>query len=414
MIPEPRPKAPVQQLLGFARLLRDRMVAARCPQVASSLAFTTLLSLVPLLTVGLVIFGRFPGVQGVSDALRGFMLDTLLPEKAGQIIATYAFQFSQKAANLTLIGTLLVIVTAVMLMLTIDKAFNQIWAVAHPRPLLSRLTIYWVGLTLGPLALAAGIVASSQLLSLSLGLISEAQWLRNASLRVMTLLLLAGVFSLMYHGLPNRPVRVSHAIIGGVFSAVALAGMQRLFGAYIGHFTTYTLIYGTFAALPIFLLWLYLSWLIVLVGAAIVAVLPDAAFNMSNRPRFPGDELLDSLQVMARLRLAQQRAETPETGQIAIDTGLSLADTEARLEDLNRAGWVANTDRLGWVLTIRCEDLHLGQVFQALSFSPQGLRSTGQPLGRALAERIEQLASDPQKDSLASLLDLKVAGDQIG
>lgn len=404
----------MRQLLGFARLLRDRMVAARCPQVASSLAFTTLLSLVPLLTVGLVMFGRLPGVQGIGDALRGFMLDTLLPEKAGQIIATYAFQFSQKAANLTLIGLLLVIVTAVMLMLTIDKAFNQIWAVAHPRPLLSRLTIYWVGLTLGPLALAAGIVASTQLLSLSLGLISEAQWLRNASLRVMTLLLLAAVFSLMYRGLPNRPVKVSHAIMGGAFSAVALAGMQRVFGAYIGHFTTYTLIYGTFAALPIFLLWLYLSWLIILVGATIVAVLPDAAFNVSNRPRFPGDEFLDSLQVLARLHLAQQHAETPETGHIALDTGLSLADTEARLEDLNHAGWVANTDRLGWVLTIRCEDIPLGRALRALTISPQGLRANGGPLGHALAERLEQLANDPKEDSLASLLIIKPAGDQIG
>lgn len=414
MIPAPPPDAPLQQLLGFARLLRDRMVAARCPQVASSLAFTTLLSLVPLLTVGLVIFGHMPGVQGISDALRSFMLDTLLPEKAGQIIATYAFQFSQKAANLTLIGTLLVVVTALMLMLTIDKAFNQIWAVAHPRPLLSRLTIYWVGLTLGPLALAAGIFASSQLLSFSLGLISEAQWLHAASLRVMTLLLLAAVFSLMYHGLPNRPVRVAHAIMGGVFSAVALAGMQRLFGAYIGHFTAYTLIYGTFAALPIFLLWLYLSWLIVLIGAAIVAVLPDAAFNISNRDRFPGDALLDSLQVMARLRVAQQRGETPETGQIANDTGLSLADTEARLEDLNLAGWVANTDRLGWVLTIRCENVRLGQVLQALSVSPKGLRSRGGQLGPALAERIERLADDPLADSLDRLLDTASTGNQIG
>lgn len=287
MNPALAPRPPLQQLSDFAVLLRDRMVAARCPQVASSLAFTTLLSLVPLLTVALVVFGSLPGIRGIGDALRGFMLDTLLPEKAGQIIATYAFQFSQKATNLTLIGTTLVVVTALMLMLTIDKAFNQIWAVAHPRPLLSRLTIYWVGLTLGPLALATGIAASSQVLSLSLGLISEAQWLRNASLRVMAMLLLAGVFSLMYHGLPNRPVKVGHALIGGAFTALALAALQRVFGAYIGHFSAYTLIYGTFAALPIFLLWLYLSWLIILVGAAIVAVLPDAAFSSPNSPPLP-------------------------------------------------------------------------------------------------------------------------------
>ena len=88
----------------------------------------------------------------------------------------------------------------------------------------------------------------------------------------------------MYHGLPNRPVKVGHALIGGAFTALALAALQRVFGAYIGHFSAYTLIYGTFAALPIFLLWLYLSWLIILVGAAIVAVLPDAAFSSPNSP----------------------------------------------------------------------------------------------------------------------------------
>ena len=414
MNPALAPRPPLQQLSDFAVLLRDRMVAARCPQVASSLAFTTLLSLVPLLTVALVVFGSLPGIRGIGDALRGFMLDTLLPEKAGQIIATYAFQFSQKATNLTLIGTTLVVVTALMLMLTIDKAFNQIWAVAHPRPLLSRLTIYWVGLTLGPLALATGIAASSQVLSLSLGLISEAQWLRNASLRVMAMLLLAGVFSLMYHGLPNRPVKVGHALIGGAFTALALAALQRVFGAYIGHFSAYTLIYGTFAALPIFLLWLYLSWLIILVGAAIVAVLPDAAFSLLNSPPFAGEALLGCLKVMASLRSAQARGATPETGQIAIETGLSLACVEARLEDLNGVGWVANTDRLGWVLTIRCEDVSLGQLLQALAVSPLGLRTHGGALGGALADRLEQLASDPLQGSLDELLEEGAGKPQIG
>ncbi|MBK7848691.1 MAG: YihY family inner membrane protein [Zoogloea sp.] len=135
------------QLLLSAVLRRFR--DGRCSQVAASLAFTSLLSLVPFVTLVAVVFSKFPQSQRFRDALQGFLLDNLLPEKAGKVIATYAFQFSQKATNLTIVGGVVLILTAIMLMRTIDQVINQIWRVQAHRPWASRLVAYWAVLSWG-------------------------------------------------------------------------------------------------------------------------------------------------------------------------------------------------------------------------------------------------------------------------
>lgn len=402
---EPPEAGVVQYLWAFFLQLRDRLILARCPQVAASLAFTTLLALVPLLMIGLVVFSSVPAFSGIFDSLKIFLLQNLLPEKAGQIIATYALQFSQNATRLTLIGTSIVVVTAVVLIMTIDRAFNQIWAVAHPRRLLARLSIYWVSLTIGPMALAAVVALLGQLAALSLGLLpAPEQWLRTGLARATTLLVLSALFSLMYLGLPNRPVRIAHAVLGGLLAALLLTLLQRLLALYLASFPTYTLVYGTFAALPIFLLWLYLSWLAVLVGAAIVAVLPDVALRGRPRPPFAGNRLLGALQLIDALAAAQARAVTPHIEALARSTDLGLAETSTLLEDLVQAGWVASTESGRWVLTTRSEDLRLHQLVEALCISPDGLRNSRHALGMALATHVEKLRTtlgDPVSALLA-------------
>ena len=401
-------------LKAFFVKLRERLIVARCPQVAASLAFTTLLALVPLLTIGLIVVGSLPAFSSVYDALRTFLLENLLPDKAGQIIATYAAQFSQNATNLTLIGTTIVIVTAVMLILTIDRAFNQIWAVAHPRRMLARLSIYWVGLTIGPMALATVVALLGQVATLSLGLVSAPdQWMRTVVARASTVAVLSVVFSLMYLGLPNRPVRATHALLGGVLAALLLGLLQRLFALYLTSFPTYTLVYGTFAALPIFLLWLYLSWLAVLVGAAVVAVLPEVEIRDADcSDAFAGDRLLGALQLMEALSEAQRTGRTPSIEALTQETGLGLARTAELLEDLVRVGWAVTTDQGLWLLTIRCEDIRLRDLLETLCLSPRGLRGSRLPLGHALAARLDKLHGPLDEPVSALLADAR--RNQIG
>jgi membrane protein len=259
----------------FVSRFIERFRAERCVQTASSLAFTTLLALVPLLAIALVLISKFELFAGLGEALRGFLLANLLPDKAGKIIATYALQFSHKAGQLTAIGTGMIVVTATMLMLSVDHAFGRIWRVKQPRPLLRRVAIYLGVLVLGPIVLGASIAAATYLFTASLGLVAEPRWLTNFFLKMLPVAMLAALFALLYFVVPNRRVEPWHAVAGGVVAAAGFALIQRMFGIYIAQFPTYTLIYGAFATVPIFLVWLYLSWLVVLVGALTAAVLGD-------------------------------------------------------------------------------------------------------------------------------------------
>ena len=282
-----------QSLRDFVALFHERFIATRCPQVAGSLAFTTMLALVPLITVAVAAFGHLPGMNAIGASLKIFLLENLLPDKAGQIITTYALEFSANAARLTLIGVVMLTVTSLMLLATIERVFNHIWGVRQPRPLLLRITVYWFVLTLGPAIIGGSLVATGYLVSVSMQWSPSLGWLGTLSARLVPPLLLGVLFIFLYFAVPNHKVRFTHALTGGLGAAVVFFLMQRGFGIFIARFPTYTLVYGAFAALPIFLVWLYLSWLVVLLGALTTATMP--AFAERRRQR----EYEDSWQIEA-------------------------------------------------------------------------------------------------------------------
>lgn len=259
-------------------LLREvvrRFRAERCSQIAASLSFTTLLSIVPLLAVTLAVVSRLPVSARLGGALEQFLLQHLLPEKTGTVVANYILLFSQKAAHLTVAGSLLLVAAAVVTMLTIDHSFNAIWRVGRARRLLSRIVSHALILVLGPALLGASLAATTYVVSTSLGWVDEPLWVRTALFRLLPDLILIGLFSLLYFAVPDRPVRFGHAAIGATVTALGLLLLQRLFSLYVVKVPAYSLIYGAFAAIPIFLVWLYLSWAVVLIGALIAATLPE-------------------------------------------------------------------------------------------------------------------------------------------
>ncbi|WP_246116230.1 YihY family inner membrane protein [Denitromonas halophila] len=357
-------------LRDFARLLIQRFVDTRCPEVAGSLTFTTLLALVPLLTVTIAVFSNFPGFSHLGEALSDFLLQNLLPEKAGQIVATYALEFSQKAANLTLIGTAFLIVTALMLMLTIDGVLNTIWGVRKSRPLMARISIYWVVLTLGPLFLGASLAATSYLISTSLGLVNDPQWLRIIVFRTLPVLLLGLLFAFLYFSIPNTRVNAWHALIGGMSAALAFVLMQRALGLYFARFPSYTLIYGTFATLPIFLLWLYASWVVILLGAILAATFPAYASSVRTLPDFPGAPAYSALMMLEQLTHAQRRGETVSADDLYRAARQPTAVGENLLELMREFGWVARSDDEAWLLAKRAEDISLSDVVRHLALCP--------------------------------------------
>jgi len=334
----------------------------RCAQVAGSLAFTTLLSLVPFVTLVAVVLSKFPQSASLGAALQGFLLDNLLPDKAGKVIATYALQFSQKATNLTIAGAVVLVLTAIMLMRTIDKVINQIWMVRSHRPWATRLAAYWVALSFGPLLLAGGVFLASAVLSTSLTMMNEPLWLEAAGLRLISVMVLSGVFAALYYAVPHCTVRLGDAILAGVLAAIAFTVMQRLFGAYLKHFPSYTLVYGAFAAVPIFLLWLYLSWIVILLGAVVAAVLPERNLRRRPLPAFPGRRFYVALLMLVELVEAQRSGACRGVEVLADVARCGHGEVREVLESLEAARMVARRDGGGWLLARAADGILLAEV----------------------------------------------------
>lgn len=251
-----------------------RFGGERCAQTAAALSFATLLGLVPMLIVAAVLIEHLPFAINLGATLEKFILGTLLPEKAGAVVASYLGQFAQRAERVTLLGLAVLALTALAQMLTIEHAFNAIWKVKKSRPWLRRLALHLLTLLAGPLVFGAALASTAYLASVSFGLIEASRWMQIAFAQAMPVFFLAALFSLLYWALPNRPVSLWHAGFAGVLAALAFVGMQHLFALYVVKFPTYKLVYGAFAAMPIFLLWLYLSWSVILLGALLTAELP--------------------------------------------------------------------------------------------------------------------------------------------
>jgi membrane protein len=265
----------------FAAEVLQRFVQDRCQRVAGALSFTTLLSIVPLTAVLLAVLSLFPVFSTWMTVIQDFIYSNFVPT-AGDLVQKYLTQFATKAGRLTAIGLLFLMVTAVMLMATIEEAFNDIWRVKNTRKLLHRFLSYWALLTLGPILLAVSLSLTSQLVALH----SFDRAVVSAMDRVLDVILPlvfeVGAAVLLYMVVPNAPVRWRHALAGGVFAAVLLEVAKYLFATSMKYFASYQLIYGALAALPIFLVWIYISWVIILLGAIVTATLGTTA--KANQP----------------------------------------------------------------------------------------------------------------------------------
>lgn len=258
---------------GLAGRVRRRFREDRLGQVASSLAFTTLLALVPLITIMLTVVSAFPMFEEWSLAFKRFLLTTLVPDSAGKVISVYMLQFSSNANRLTAIGLVILAVTAISLMMTIEAAFNAIWHVQRHRPLHVRLTTYWAVMTAGPVVVGAGVSATSALTGMAVGAAEGLPALARGIGELLPLTLSVLSFAALYMTVPNRSVERAHALAGGVVAGVGFELTRLGFAAYVKMFPTFKLVYGAFASLPLFLVSLYLTWWVVMLGAVVAAEL---------------------------------------------------------------------------------------------------------------------------------------------
>ncbi|MBK9220451.1 MAG: YihY family inner membrane protein [Uliginosibacterium sp.] len=376
----------------FFSLVRRRFLERRVLQTAGSLTYTTLLSLVPMVTVVLLVMRQFAPLAQFGDDLRAFLLQNLLPERAGKMITLYALQFSQKASSLTLLGTVFLVITAVMLFQTIDHTLNGIWNVRRPRAWYVRIPVYWLALTVGPMFFAASVAATGELLSASRDLVEkQPHWVNSLMDRSMTTVLLAALFSFMFHAIPNRKLNIWHSLAGGLVAGLGVVISQRLFGLYLSKLPSFALIYGTFSVVPIFLIWIYLSWLMVLLGATIAAVLPDFQLRHSQLPATAAGRAVAILRVSRMLADAQQKGAVAELADLARAAHQTVAQTDELLNTMGSAGWVVQTEDGAWTLCVAAEVITLGSLFSLAVFErggQEGMTSEDSTLAAQLREKL--------------------------
>ena len=339
----------LRDIKGLVRFIAARFFQDRCMQTAASLTLTTLLSLVPLITIALTVFSAFPAFENFSTQIKIYLLNNLMPETAGVVITQYMQQFADSAAGLTAIGIGFLAVTAMSMMLTIDEAFNIIWRVTRPRPLIKRVVVYWAVLTLAPLLIGASLSLTSWLVSFSMGYAEYIPLFGVSVLKILPVLLTATAFALLFRLVPNYPVPMKHALLGALVAAIVFESMNRMFAYYVSHFPTYTLVYGAFASVPIFLMWVYLSWLVILFGAEIAASLSHWR-TPSTKHLLPAAQLLDALRVLQIMAKCLDKGKVCTFQALSGTLHLDHDVLENLLDKLASADMVRKTQANDWLL----------------------------------------------------------------
>ena len=331
--------------LDTLRTLRARFREDRLGLTASSLTFTTLISLVPLLTVMLAVFSAFPMFASFQDSLQRYFLQTLVPADIATPVLKALTTFASKAKGVGSVGLVLLFLAALALMLTIDRTLNAIWRVRTPRPIAQRVLVYWAAATLGPLVLGVSLSLTSYALSASQGLVGVMPGGVSLLLGMLEFLLLAAALAGLFHYVPNTHVRWRHALAGGMFAALGFELAKKLLSWYLQTVPTYTVIYGALAAVPIFLIWIYFGWVIVLLGAVIAAYAPSLQMRVKRWPDGPGARLQLALAVIRELARAHARGERGlSAGQLAEVLRTDPLQTEPILETLQQFDWVGRLD----------------------------------------------------------------------
>ncbi|TIC83473.1 YihY family inner membrane protein [Crenobacter intestini] len=357
------PLSLLQRLAGFARFVLARMVRLRLIQVAGSLTYTSLLSLVPLLTIALTVFAAFPAFSEYSNRFKVLLLTTLVPEFAGKVITVYMREFTENAAGLTLFGVLFLALTAVMLMATIERTFNAIWSVNKPRPLLHQALVYWLVLSLGPVVLGGGLLAWRWLFKVT-AFERISSLLDTAVQTGGSVLLTTLVLACFLRIVPNRFVPLRDALVGGALTAVLLEAVRALFGLYIGQMGSYQTIYGAFASIPIFLLWVFLLWMVLLGGASFTASLAYWEGDAWRRRNEPRRRFLDAIEVLLLLDAAQETGGAMSARALRAEVAVGFDELGWVLDRLSAGALVDRTQAGDWVLARRLSTVTLAELFE--------------------------------------------------
>ncbi len=382
-----------------------RFTDDRCLQIASSLSFTTLLGVVPLVTVALGILSFFPRFDSMRDAILGFAFGELLPPSL-DMVSRYAGEFTRAAGQLTVVGTIFLAVTAVAMMTTIDDSLNSIWRVQRPRPEWRKVLIYVGMITAGPVLTGASILITSWFMARSEDVAGVIPGAGLVTFALTPILLTSLAATLLFMVVPNRRIAFRDAAMGGVIAAGFFELMKNGFAQYVTHFTAYRAIYGTFALVPVFLLWVYLSWCALLLGAAVAAVLPEWRRGARSVGWFPGSDFVHALLIVRVLMVARMRVVSfPEIMEHSYGPAERV---ESVIHQLEGHWLIRRSEARGWILSADPATLTIGDLHRLFVYAPDAVAAlprSDDVLGPVL-ERILRKSSSELQLKLADLFEV--------
>lgn len=353
-----------RSLYAFIRFTLRGFVNDNGLRTASALAYTTLLSLVPLFTVIYSMLSAFPAFQEVEENIREFIFANFVPA-SGTVVQNYLLSFTQKTSKLTSFGIGFLIISALLMLKTIDNAFNSLWGITRRRSPMASFIVYWAILTLGPLLIGAGVFVTSSLLSLP--------WFKDLEisswLALLPFISSSVAFTLFYIIVPNRPVPWRNAVLGALIAAALFGAAKTGFALYVSNSTANETIYGALAVIPFFLGWIYLSWVIILLGAQITYALTVFNWHSGNEQIHEVDNnFMLAYRLIGHLWEAQCRGDSIQPEQLMLnehwDSETALMDVVHTLE---KAQWVGRMERNRWVLLRDLGELRLVDLYRLMA-----------------------------------------------
>lgn len=402
-------------LKQFGRHVVQRVKTDNVPRVASALSYTSLLALVPLLAISVAILSAFPAFDTVREQIQNFVLDNFVPT-AGFAVQQHLSEFVGATGELTAVGVAGLAVTSILMLSTMEQALNGIFRVTRPRSLLGRVLVYWTVLTLGPLLIGASFTLASWLTAVRwLSDVPGSGMLGWAPGMVPTLLTVAA-FTLLYMAVPNRPVRLGDALAGAVVAALLFAGLRFGFILYVASARAYQTIYGALAAIPLFLVWMYLSWMVVLVGAVIAASLPEVRLRRTGAGHAsPEARLTLALDVLRAVGEAAREGRGLGRKQLLRQSAAPEAELTLLLDALHAGGFVAPARHGGWVPVRPLAEATVLDLFKALGMALPGPppEGTQRPWGKRLADMLAT-ARETERTALDVPLDRLLFPERAG
>ncbi len=356
------------RMLTFARFVGRRFVDDRLFEAAGALAFTTTFAVMPLLFVVLGVLQAFPGFDRWSEALLDYVFSNFVPS-AAEAVKVQLLQLlptEETRLQMTTAGVVALIVSLLVTLTSVEAIFNRIWRVPTARPKFGRFLAYWTVLTLGALLAATSLAISTRLFKMAFFETSAGEWVANLMLRGTPILIELLAFTLIYRVVPHRTIKWRHAFAGAILAAIAFDLVKWALGYYFGHAETYRTLYGALSLAPIFLLWIYMGWISVLLGASFAASLSAFRYQPISMRLPLGYEMYGLLRMLGRLLAARQAGRGLHVDEIQRqEPMLTDALVQQFLGQLDDIDVVARAESGEWLLTRDLDQITLGELYEA-------------------------------------------------